>query len=155
MVGNQNSSFKKTHTQKKILNKCPCGIRELKTQQLLLKGEAHGRVPVHCTSSTSLGPDKVQKGHWKPGALCLWKRKKPNTYPEQGQRGRKRKTAFWGCWCKRNFERVRVVFFVQILASVKALSIKMCGLFNLTLQERLACFVIKQNFIKAMSHIIL
>lgn len=47
------------------------------------------------------------------------------------------------------------VFFVQILALVKALSIKMWGLFNPALQERHACFVIKQNFIKAMSHIIL
>lgn len=46
-------------------------------------------------------------------------------------------------------------FFVQILALVRALRIKMCGIFNPTLQERLSCFVIKQNIIKAMSHIIL
>lgn len=152
-MGNQNSSFKKTH---KNLNKCPCGIRELKAQQL--KGEVHGRAPVHCTSSTWLpwGLTKCKKATGNP-ELCVRGREKIQTHAQsRGTEGEKGKLPFEAADAREISRGLGWFFFVvQILALVKALSIKMCGLFNPTLQERLACFVIKQNFIKAMSHIIL
>lgn len=109
---------------------------------------------LHIVHTASLGPDKVQKGHWKPGALCLWERKKAKHMPRAETRREKKENCFLRLLMQEKL-REGWGFFVQILALVRALRIKMCGIFNPTLQERLSCFVIKQNIIKAMSHIIL
>lgn len=141
-----------THTHTHKMNKCLCGMREVKAQQLLLKGEAHGRAPWSTWFPWGLTKCKKVTGNLE---LCVCGREKSQIHAQsRGTEGEKGKLPFEAADA-REISRGLGVFCVQILALVKALSIKMCGLFNPALQERLVCFVIKQNFIKAMSHIIL
>lgn len=90
-IGGEPGFFLQVNT--KNLNKCPCGIRELKAQKLLPKGEAHGRAPVHCTSSTRLpwGLTKCKKATGNL-ELCVCGREKSQTHAQsrdtEGEKGK-------------------------------------------------------------------